>query len=127
MPRGHAHGGHSNQTGGCIHVHQRNTDDITKKFGYAIDLPDDLATKYNATSKMSMTTDCRRNYRQRIARIIKFWKENDMDYYTVGVKKVTEEDLHDPSKYYFDGWFKYDIKYSGLNEQFVCIFLCQLS
>ena len=49
MPCGHAHGGHSNQAGGRIHVHQRNTDDITNKLGCDIDLPDDLAAKYNAT------------------------------------------------------------------------------
>ena len=123
MSRRRSRGALSNHERGHIHVHQRDTDDITNKLGSDIDLPDDLATKYIATSKMAMTLNCRRNYGQRIARIIKFWKEHDKDYYAVGVEKVTEEDLHDQSKYYFDGWFKYDIIYSGLNEQFVLHYL----
>lgn len=70
-----------------------------------------------------MPTTCRRNYCQQLARIIRFWKAEDVAYYRVGVKEVAADDLQSPQKYFFNGHFKEDLVYAGLNEQFVLHFL----
>lgn len=75
--------------------------------------PPDLAARYNETAQHAMADSCRRNYRQRIARIIKFWKEKAPDYYAVGVKKVSVTDLTDQTKYFFNGAFTEDLVYEG--------------
>jgi hypothetical protein len=101
---------------------KRETNDQAETVGADIAEPADLAAAYNETVRVSMADKCRRNYRQRIARIILFWKTNDPDYYHIRVQSVSECDLADPTKYYF-GKFKEDLVYEGLNEVFVLHFL----
>ena len=103
---------------GRIHPHQRDTDDKVDVIGGAIALPADLEKQYQETAKHEMNDNCRKNYRQRISRIIKFWKTNDREYYDVGVKSVSAEDLAIPSNYYYNR-YKEDIVYSGLNVNFL--------
>jgi hypothetical protein len=85
--------------------------------------PANLPAKYNETTQFAMSNKCRRNYRQRLARIIRFWKAEDPEYYAVGVQKVAADDLNDATKYFFSGHFTEDLIYAGLNEQFVLHFL----
>lgn len=107
---------------GRIRPHQRETNNDAATVGAELAEPANLAEKYNETKRVSMDEKCRRNYRQRIARIVKFWKENDEDYYKVGVRAVPEADLANTMKYYF-GKFNEDLVYEGLNEIFVLHFL----
>ena len=73
--------------GGRIHTHERDTNDSVSILGETLQAPADLQTKYNETAKLAMGDSCRRNYGQRIRKIINFWKENDSDYYAVGVRQ----------------------------------------
>ena len=102
-------------------MHERDTkDDILLRSD--IKKPVNLIQKYNETTMHSMTTVCRRNYRNRIKTIIQFWKEEDPDYYDVGVQYVSESDFNNDSKYCFVK-FKQDIRYHGINIDFVLHFL----
>lgn len=108
--------------GGRIHPHERETNNNAATLGAELPTPPGLAERYNETIALSMTPACRKDYRQRIARIIKFWKENCPEYYNIGVRKVEEPELSDVTKFYF-GRFKEDIRYEGLNDQFLLHFL----
>ena len=113
------------RNGGRIHVHQRETDDTVTTVGADLAMPTNLKTKYNETASLSMTDACRMDYRSRILRIIRWWKENDPGYYEVGVYDVDVEDQNEESKYFFTGKYKQDISYSGINNQFVLHFLVE--
>ena len=113
----------NHQRAGRIYPHQRNTNDITTTLGANLEEPSNLQEKFNETEKFSMSVACRRNYRQRIRKIIEFWKEKDPGYYQVGVRAVGEEDQANPTKYFFDGKFKEDICYAGLNSKFLLHFM----
>ena len=89
MPRTSGNG----RNGGRIRAHQRDTNDATATLGADMPTPADLEERYNETTELSMSTTCRRNYRQRLARIIRFWKAEDVAYYRVGVKEVAADDL----------------------------------
>ena len=91
-------GGHR---GGRIHPQQRETNDAVATIGADLAPPSDLAERYNETERQSMDDKCRRNYRQRIARIIRFWQDESPEYYQVGVHDVSATELADSSKYYF--------------------------
>jgi hypothetical protein len=116
MPGVRSHGS------GRVHPHQRDTYDGAPTLGFNLSLPPDLNEKYDETTKHDMSDACRVNYRQRIARIIKFWKTGDPEYYTVGVCQVTLEDLQDVTRHYF-GRFKEDLIYTGMNSEFLKHFL----
>ena len=104
-------------------MHQRDTNDTAPIVGADLAGPANLAERYNETARLAMSDACRRNYRQRIAKIIKFWLENDPEYHSIGVVEVSEADLHDNTKYFFDGKYKQDLVYTGLNDQFLLHFL----
>jgi hypothetical protein len=119
MPGVRSHGS------GRVHPHQRDTDDGAPTIGSTLILPSDLNMTYNETAKHDMTDACRINYRQRIARIIKFWKKGDPDYYAVGVREVSQDELLDETRYYF-GRFKEDLIYIGMNSEFLKHFLVKI-
>lgn len=109
--------------GGRIHPHQRDTDDNIAVLGDNLEPPSNLAEKYNETIKVTMTDGCRRNYRQRLLRIVEFWRREDPEYFAVGVREVPEEEGKDETKYFYDWRYKQDLIYSGLNDQFILHFL----
>ena len=64
-----------------IRPEQRTTNDETPTLGTELVLPQDLDARYNETQKHAMTDTCRRDYRCRIQRVIKFWQVKDPGYY----------------------------------------------
>ena len=52
-----------------------------------------------------------------------FWKTNYPEYYTVGVRVLSEEELQDQDKYYWKN--KTEIIYTGINPQMVKYFLAE--
>jgi hypothetical protein len=108
---------------GRIRPHQRDTDDAAPVLGSALAAPEGFLEKFNETNEKSMSTACRKNYRQRLARIITFWKESSPDYYAVGVREISEELGKDPTRFYYGR--KQDLVYSGMNMQFFLYFLLE--
>jgi hypothetical protein len=111
--------------GGRIRPEHRLTNNDVAILGSDLTLPVELAGMYHETKKYAMSYSCRRNYRCRLRRVAQFWKDNDPEYYEIGVVAVSEEDRNDPSKYFFDGDFKTDLKYEGMNVQFVIHFFAK--
>ena len=110
------------QNNGRIRPDQRNTDDTVALLGSGLTSPPDLEKNFHATMKLAMKDSCRTNYRRRLQTIAKFWKENNPDYYAVGVREVGEEELNDETKFFY-GRYKLDLMYPGLNYKFVLHFL----
>jgi hypothetical protein len=71
-----------------------------------------------------MDDKCRKDCRRRQQQIAEFWKKNCPHCYKVGVQEVSEEDLSDRTKFYFQR-YKFDLKYSGINVDYVLHFLMQ--
>ena len=111
------------RTRGRIHPHQRNTDDAGDIVGANLELPEDFKAKFQETIKHDITDKCRADYRNRLKRIMKFWKEETPDMYAVGVVDVSELDQHDVSKHFFKGKYKLDLQYTGLNVDYVIYFM----
>jgi hypothetical protein len=108
---------------GRIRPHQRDTDDTAAVLGCTLSAPVGFLEKYNETNEKSMSVACRKNYRQRLARIIVFWKETSPEYYAVGVREVSEEVRNDPTRFYYGR--KLDLVYKGMNMQFFLHFLLE--
>ena len=92
--------------GGRILPHQRDTNDAVAILGENLDIGDDFQQNYNEVKKHALGEGCRRDYRCRIVRVCKYWKTHCPDYFEIGVKTVTDEDLNDESKFYY-GRYKY--------------------
>ena len=108
---------------GRVFTHQRDTNDLVPILGSGL-LPaidDDINNAVHDTIAQGMNHGTRRNYRNRIARIIKHYKENFPEYYRIGVRELTTEEMADRTKYHFDK--KEDLIYTGLNVQFLIYFL----
>ena len=124
MPNGSKRScGRGTGCGGRIYLHERPTNDSVPTIGTDIPLPPDLAAKYNETIKHDMKDTCKRDYRNRMERIMKYWEENAPAFFDVGVVDVSEQDQHDPTKYFFKGKFKRDLNYEGMNTEWMKVFL----
>ena len=108
-----------------IRPEQRTTNDETPTLGTELVLPQDLDARYNKTQKHAMTDTCRRDYRCRIQRVIKFWQVKDPGYYEVGVRDVPLDKYENEMNYFYPskGRFKEDIIYDGINHKYVLHFL----
>ena len=102
-------------------------DDETPILGQGAVEESDLGTQHqrevHQTLKNGLSASTVRDYRIRHARIIKFWQKNCPEYYKIGVRQNTHEEMHTPAMFYFGGDFTHDIIYKGLNVQFVLNYL----
>ena len=113
----------SRHTGGRIYLHQRETNDGVGILGAdlvgAID--GELNEAVQETIALGMNPKTRKDYRRRIAKIIKFFKESLPEYYRVGVRQLQEDEIADTTRYMFGQ--KEDLIYTGINAQFLIVFL----
>ena len=66
------------------------------------DLPQIFDDEINYTEKHSLNPRTRRDYRRRIQRIIKFWKEYaSEDYLQSVIREVPQEEYEDVANYFF--------------------------
>lgn len=113
-----------NRARGRILPHERDTDDAAPLLGEALDVgPGYEAAVYETVSK-TLEDGTRKNYRSRLVRIAHFWKTEHPEYYEVGVIEVSDADLRDPTKFFFNH-YKQDLVYGGLNVKFVLDFLAR--
>ena len=114
MPRGNG--------SGRIYPHQRETNDTVETLGADIEI-ENYDNDLHETKDLEISNSTRRDYRNRIKRIILYWEANFAEYARVGVRSVSEVDQKDKALYYFDGAFKKDICYTGLNVKMFLKFL----
>ena len=102
----------NNRRQGRLHAHDHD-----------LVLPADHDDLVNETLSHDMAMKTRRNYRNRQKNMMAYWKEHHPEFYALAVVDVSEEDQHDESMYFFDGAFKKDLVYTGLNIDYVLKFL----
>ena len=102
----------NNRRQGRVHAHDHD-----------LVLPADHDDLVNEILSHDMAMKTRRNYRNRQKNMMAHWKEHHPEFYALAVVDVSEEDQHDKSMYFFDGAFKKDLVYTGLNIDYVLKFL----
>ena len=112
------------RTHGRILPHQRETNDTAETLGADLEI-ENYEADLHQTKDLQISTGTRRDYRNRLRRIIKYWEKEYPEYAAVGVRTVSEEDQKNASLYYFDGWYKQDIVYSGMNVKMFLKFLIE--
>ena len=101
------------------------TNDSVGILGEDVDVGDDYNAIVQETLDKEITEKTRKNYRNRLKKIIDYWREHCNEYYQQGVRQVPIDELNDLSKYHFNK--TEDIIYSssngGINVKFVMKFL----
>jgi len=108
--------------GGRIYPHDRNVDDSVPLLGVNLTVDVEYQRQYHEAQAVAMEDKSRKDYRCRLLRIIKYWEKECPDYYRIGVRQVTKDELNDGSKFYY-GRYHYDLIYTGLNVTYVLHFL----
>jgi hypothetical protein len=110
-------------TGGRILPHERDVDNLVPIMGAEFtDLGYNYNDLFNETLQHDMKDLTRKDYRQRNIKVTKFWGEHCPEYYPVGTRDVSAEDLQDQRKF-FHGRYKKDLVYKGLNVKYFIKFL----
>ena len=116
-----ARGGHG---GGRICPSDRNTDNATAIIGGNVALSEEHQTAVVSTEAKSMKDSCRRDYRNRNTRFIK-WLEASRytEVAQEGIRPFTTEEKSNPLKYCFG--HEKDLKFSGFNVAVLLAFLSE--
>ncbi|KAL7541385.1 hypothetical protein ACHAXR_011858 [Thalassiosira sp. AJA248-18] len=111
--------------GGRIRPGDRDTDDITAPIAAGVGLAAADAAAIEETESKSMTDRCRKDYRNRIKRIIAWLstKEEYRECYRDGIRELSEEERTKPNKYYFN--HTHDLVYAGFRVDIFKAFLSQ--
>lgn len=109
---------------GRIRPDQRNTDDTTPTIEGPGLRPEHEAAIFSTEDK-SMSDGCRRNYRNRIRRMIEWMKDSYPDVFEQSVRVVTNEERDNAASYYWPD-DEHDFKYAGLNPQYIKAFLADM-
>jgi hypothetical protein len=105
------------QRGGRIRSHERETNDNAVILGADLVVQEEHLTSFRNTENQDIALSVKRNYRNRLMHIYKFWKKEYPQYYAIGVRELTEEDLQSEDVFYHK--CKHDLVYVGLNVQMV--------
>lgn len=114
MPRG-------NRTGGRVRPHERDTNNEAPILGANVEVLEQHSSSVRETEQNDLSVKVKRDYRNRLKHMYTFWKEQYPEYYSVGVRELTEVELGDKDMFWWKN--KHDVVYEGLNVQMVKAFL----
>lgn len=83
---------HATAGWGRIHRHQRNANFSGEILGNDIIIGEDDVQYIQNVEQHSIDIEVKKNYRNRIWHISKYWKENYPDYYAIGVRVLSFEE-----------------------------------
>lgn len=106
---------------GRIYLHQRDTDDVSQLINANIVITAEHAAAINETNTKEMDDKTRKEYRNRIRHIYRWWMENYPEYFENGTCVLSQEEKEDRVKFHHTN--DRDIIYTGLNVSFVMAFL----
>jgi hypothetical protein len=113
-------------TGGRILPHQRDANNSVPILGAGLnDLGANYNDLYNKTLQHNMNDRTRKDYRYCNICVAKYWDEHCPEYYPVGARDVSPEDLVDVGKFFY-GRYDKDIVYQGLNVKYMLKFCISL-
>ena len=99
---------------GRLLLHQCETNNEAPILGVDV-IVENVEQDLQETKEFELATSARRDYRNRLKRIIKYQEINFLAYVVVGVRNVSEDDQKKRALYYFDRVFKQDIICTSLN------------
>jgi hypothetical protein len=106
---------------GRIHLHQRNTDDVSQLINADMTIMAEHVAAINATTQKEMDDKTRKEYRNRIRHIYRWWMEHYPNYFENGTRVLTQEEKEDQVMFHHTN--DRDIIYTGLNVSLVLAFL----
>ena len=109
------------QGGGRIHVHQRNVDDGTAIIRGDAPILEEHSSEITATEQSQMEDRTRKEYRNRIRHIYRWWMEAYPEYFEQGAYVLSDDQKRDRVAFHHTN--ERDLIYSGLNVQMVKSFL----
>ena len=109
------------QAAGRIRPYERDADDSTAILGASIPVQDVHSQEVRNTEQRGLDLKTKRNYRNRIREIYTFFKSHYPDYYTVGIRQLSEEERTDPDSFYWKNL--HDLIYTGINVSMVTAFM----
>lgn len=105
---------------GRVRIHERDTNDVPI-LGASIEVQEGHQRSVENTEDHEKKDKTRRDHRNRLKAMYEWWKDEYPEYYSVGVKEMTDADLAIPSNFYHKN--KHDLIYTGLNPTMVKAFL----
>ena len=108
---------------GRIHVSDRTVDDKTKIIGDDIEIEDVHTNDIIETEQSAMEDKTRREYRNRIKRIIKWIKRKYPTYYEEGIRILDDEEKKDIVPFHHTN--THDLVYAGLNVKVIKAYLSE--
>ena len=106
---------------GRIHPHQRDADDNVTILGATMSVQADHQAAVRETERLTKELGTKRDMRNRLAHIYKWWEENYPDYYAIGVRELTDDDKQNQDQFHYKN--THDLVYTGLNVDMVKAFL----
>ena len=116
----------STHSRGQIRPTQRVTDDVADTLHGDLTIPAEFAALLQETQKHYMNPGTKRDIRNRIKTLIKWIKDKFPAYANVSVIPISKVDQADPNKFFFDGHFKEDLRYTGMNKTILPLFLASI-
>ena len=111
----------TNHRRGRIHPHQRNADLTGSLLGDNIALGEIYVSNVQSTEDFKIDIKTKRTHRNQIKQFYSFLETEYPDYYKIGVRELSEDELADRKKYFWKN--KHDLVYSGFNPKFLKAFL----
>ena len=106
---------------GRIFPHQRDADFTGEVLGEDLTLEDNHVEQVQEVEQFSLDENTKKNHRNRIKHIYNYWEQHFPDYYRVGVRNLTDEEMNDSTSFFWKN--KKDIVYEGLNSKFLKAFV----
>lgn len=107
--------------GGRIRLDQRAVDDSAAIIGENLELNPGHHDDIVATEQQAMNDSTRRDYRNRLQHIYKWWEKEYPEYYENGTRELDDADLANKAAYHHRN--KRDLIYRGLNVDMIKAFL----
>ena len=98
---------------GRIHLHQRNTDDVSQLINADMTIMAEHVAAINATTQKEMDDKTQKENRIRIRHIYRWWMEHYPNYFENGTRVLTQEEKEDQVMFHHTN--DRDIIYTGLN------------
>ena len=104
-----------------IFPHQQITNFSGQIFGEDITIAEEHVKGVQLIEKFLINKGTTKNHRNQIKHIYEYWKREFPNYYSVRVRNISNEELADPTKFYWKK--KQDLVYEGLNSKLLKVFV----
>ena len=88
---------------GRILPHERECDDVTPIIGGNVLPSTSYEVALHETTKLDRSDRSQKDNRCRIIRICKYWEKHHPQYYELGTRAVSENDLQNPTNFFITG------------------------